>query len=76
MTGRPVSTTPVERVALDAHEAAASLGIGVDRIYRMVRAGELVPVPYSGRKLLFDLNELRRFASGAPRRTLDMRDAS
>ena len=66
-SGTP-DVAPVPRVAMSRHEAAASLGIGIDSFerhvqphLRMIRRGRLRLVPIS---------ELQRWADAAAERTL------
>lgn len=48
--GVPVHPRPTEEVSATVQEAAGLLGVGEERVRRLLRDGVLVGVPYGGRR--------------------------
>lgn len=48
--GTPLETRPLEEMSASVHEAAEQLGIGEEQVRRLLRSGELLGVPYGGRR--------------------------
>lgn len=53
----------MEKLAFNAIEAGALLGVSEWTIYRLVDSGELAKVPHLGKRVLIARAELERFAS-------------
>jgi|HubBroStandDraft_6_1064221.scaffolds.fasta_scaffold37006_3 excisionase family DNA binding protein len=69
--GIPVDSRSIEEVSASVHEAAEKLGIGEEQVRRLLRSGELIGVPYGGRRgwrisrdYLDDLAAQRRLGRG------------
>ena len=56
-----MTTATVERVSLSVNEAAASLGVGRDLIFRELNSGALKSFKIGGRRLIL-VSDLRDFA--------------